>query len=140
MQLAGPADSTLEYGTANISRLSPKTALVSENLACSQPLDDSIHKAKGAFSISCTSSRNPRDLLEDVSHCLTSANVSYLPVVFTQNKDYCLRCHKGSIQFEVEIGTLEGGNGLYVVKFKRLAGEMKTYKELCARLLSELAL
>ena len=136
MNMGVPTEN-LEYGNTH---LSPKTALASESLNVSQPLDDSIRKAKGAFSISCTSSRDPSDLLHDVSHCLTSAKVSYLPVPSTQGKDCSLRCHKGAIQFEVEIGVLEGATGLYAVKFKRVAGEMKAYKALCSRLLNELVL
>lgn len=48
---------------------------------------------------------------------------------------YGLRCQKNNVRFDMEITHLDNLDNIYVVKFKRLAGEMQHYKEVSGKVL-----
>lgn len=53
---------------------------------------------------------------------------------------YGLRCQKNNVRFDMEIAHLDNLDNIYVVKFKRLAGEMQNYKEVSGKVLSNMNL
>lgn len=53
---------------------------------------------------------------------------------------YGLRCQKNNVRFDMEIAHLDNLDNIYVVKFKRLAGEMQQYKEVSGKVLSNMNL
>lgn len=42
---------------------------------------------------------------------------------------YGLRCQKNNVRFDMEIAHLDNLDNIYIVKFKRLAGETYAYKD-----------
>lgn len=53
---------------------------------------------------------------------------------------YGLRCQKNNVRFDMEIAYLDNLDNIYVVKFKRLAGEMSHYKEVSGKVLQNMNL
>lgn len=53
---------------------------------------------------------------------------------------YGLKCHKNTVRFEMEITHMQDLDNIFVVKFKRLAGEMPQYKEVSGRVLQNMNL
>lgn len=53
---------------------------------------------------------------------------------------YGVRCQKNNVRFDMEITHLDNLDHIYVVKFKRLAGEMQQYKEVSGKVLSNMNL
>lgn len=51
-----------------------------------------------------------------------------------------LRCQKNSVRFEMEITHLDDLDSIYVLKFKRLAGEIPQYKDVSTRVLNNINL
>ena len=66
---------------------------------------------------------------------LDSNRVSYKKVGL-----FGLRCQKNNVRFDMEIAHLDNLDNIYVVKFKRLAGEMPSYKEVSGKVLSNMNL
>lgn len=66
---------------------------------------------------------------------LESNRVSYKKV-----GTYGLRCQKNNVRFDMEIAHLDNLDNIYVVKFKRLAGELPQYKEVSGKVLSNMNL
>jgi hypothetical protein len=59
-------------------------------------------------------------------------------VTFKQGSPYLVRCQRLSVRFEMEISNLDNLDSMHVVRFRRVAGELSSYKELCARVLAEM--
>ena len=74
---------------------------------------------RGPFSVNCTTARDPQSVLAEMFRALELNRVS-----FKRIGSYGLRCHKNTVRFEMEITHLDNLDNIYVVKFKRLAGEM----------------
>lgn len=53
---------------------------------------------------------------------------------------YGLRCQKNHVRFDMEIAHLDNLDNIYVVKFKRLAGELPQFKEVSGKVLSNMNL
>jgi len=53
---------------------------------------------------------------------------------------YGLRCQKNNVRFDMDIAMFENLDNIFVVKFKRLAGEMQQYKEVSGKVLSNMNL
>ena len=53
---------------------------------------------------------------------------------------YGLRCQHMSVRFEMEIAHLEHLENIYLVRFKRLAGEMQQFKEVSGKVLERMNL
>lgn len=47
-----------------------------------------------------------------------------------------MRCQKNNVRFDMEITHLDSCDNVYLVKFKRLAGETWSYKEVSSKVLS----
>ena len=48
---------------------------------------------------------------------------------------YGLRCQKNNVRFDMEIVSLDNLDSIYIVKFKKLAGEIQNYKDISGRVL-----
>lgn len=61
-------------------------------------------------------------------------------VSFKKMGTYGLRCQKNNVRFDMEIAHLDNLDNIFVVKFKRLAGDMQPYKEVSGKVLSNINL
>lgn len=69
--------------------------------------------------MNCTTAREPQAVLTEMLRALDLNRVSYKKI-----GSYGLRCQKNNVRFDMEIAHLDNLDNIYVVKFKRLAGEM----------------
>jgi hypothetical protein len=74
---------------------------------------------RGPFNVNCTTARDPQAVLSEMLRALDLNRVSYKKI-----GSYGLRCQKNNVRFDMEIAHLDNLDNIYVVKFKRLAGEM----------------
>lgn len=98
---------------------------------------DKIRTIKGVFNVDTTTMKNPREIMEEVLRVLGEQP---LEVDF---EGYTFRCKstdlgeggKSRLQFEVEVCQIKGlsMNG---VKFKRVAGDVWEYRNMCQNLMS----
>ena len=51
-----------------------------------------------------------------------------------------MRCQKNNVRFDMEIAHLDNLDCIYIVKFKRLAGETWAYKEISGKVLANMNL
>ena len=59
-----------------------------------------------------------------------------LKVHFKSQTSYGVHCQSGQTTFTMELNTLEDLPNILVVKFKRLAGEMRAFREISGGILS----
>lgn len=95
--------------------------------------EESMRTCKGHFNVSCTSSKAPKQIMQEIHKALTAHRIA-----FKQATAFLVRCQKQSLRFEMEISHLDHLESIYVVRFKRAAGELATYKELCSRVLADM--
>jgi hypothetical protein len=69
--------------------------------------------------VNCTTAREPQAVYNEMLRALDLNRVSYKKI-----GSYGLRCQKNNVRFDMEIAHLDNLDNIYVVKFKRLAGEM----------------
>jgi hypothetical protein len=74
---------------------------------------------RGPFNVNCTTARDPQAVLSEMLRALDINRVSYKKI-----GTYGLRCQKNNVRFDMEITHLDNLDNIYLVKFKRLAGEM----------------
>ncbi len=90
---------------------------------------------RGPFNVNCTTAREPQAVLQEMVRALDINRVSFKKV-----GQYGLRCQKNNVRFDMEITYLDNLDNIYLVKFKRLAGEMQPYKEVSGKVLSNMNL
>ena len=90
---------------------------------------------RGPFNVNCTTAREPQSVMAEMLKSLEMNRVSYQRV-----GSYGLKCHKNTVRFEMEINHMQDLDNIFVVKFKRLAGEMPQYKEISGRVLQNMNL
>lgn len=95
--------------------------------------DEAMRTCRGSFNVSCTSSKAPKQIMQEMQRSLTLQRIA-----FKQATPFLLKCQKQSLRFEMEISHLDHLESIYVVRFRRSAGEMVAYKDLCARILAEM--
>lgn len=95
--------------------------------------EEDMRTCRGSFNVSCTSSKAPKQIMQEITRALTMQRVA-----FKQATAFLVRCQKQSLRFEMEISHLDHLESIYVVRFRRAAGELATYKELCSRVLAEM--
>lgn len=81
----------------------------------------------------CTSSKAPKLILQEMHRALGLQHVSY-----KQASPFLVKCQKQSLRFEMEVAHLDHLESIYVVRFRRVAGELSIYKELCAKILANM--
>lgn len=84
--------------------------------------------------VTCTSSKDPRDIMRQVVNALGARRVSY-----KQNGQWAVKCQRQTMKFEINVSQLEESD-LYVLSFKRVSGDLGQYKILCSNLLAEMQL
>lgn len=97
------------------------------------PRDEAMRTCRGAFNVSCTSSKPPKQILTEIQRALTLQRVTY-----KQASSFVVKCQKQSLRFEVEISHLDHLESIFVVRFRRIAGELVGYKDLTAKILAEM--
>lgn len=95
--------------------------------------DEAMRTCRGAFNVSCTSSKAPRQILQEIQRALTLHRVTFKPT-----SAFKVSCQKQSVRFEMEISHLDHLESVYVVRFRRVAGELMQYKDLCSKVLAEM--
>jgi len=95
--------------------------------------DEVMRTCRGAFNVSCTSSKPPKQILQEIQRALTLQRVSY-----KQATGFLVKCQRQNLRFEMEISHLDHLESIYVVRFRRVAGELVSYKELCSKILAEM--
>jgi hypothetical protein len=71
--------------------------------------------------------------LTEIQRALTLHRVTY-----KQASSFVVKCQKQSLRFEVEISHLDHLESIFVVRFRRIAGELVGYKDLTAKILAEM--
>lgn len=51
-----------------------------------------------------------------------------------------MKCQRQTLRFEIDIAHLDDLDTIYVLRFKRVAGDLAQYKSLCSQLLAEMRL
>jgi Kinase associated domain 1 len=116
----------------------PSTHFSQANEAISsgaEKFNDGMKVCKGPFNVNCTTDRDPQELLMDMVRSLEHQKVSYKKI-----GSWGLRCQKNSVRFEMEINHLDEIESIYILKFKRLAGEIPHFKDVSARVLNNINL
>jgi hypothetical protein len=90
---------------------------------------------RGPFNMNCLTSREPQTVLREMSQSLEANRVSYKKM-----GTYGLRCQKNNVRFDMEIVHFEGLDNIFIVKFKRLAGELPQFKEVSGKVLATMNL
>jgi hypothetical protein len=90
---------------------------------------------RGPFNVNCTTAREPQVVMTEMLKSLDMNRVSYKRI-----GTYGLRCQKNTVRFDMEINHMQDLDNIFVVKFKRLAGEMPQYKEVSGRVLQNMNL
>jgi serine/threonine protein kinase len=146
-----PGGNTPSYGSnARASSVSPEMSppvdanhptsssvtpgpMVNPPLSARDARDDVMRTCRGAFNVSCTSSKAPKQILQEIQRALTLQRVSY-----KQASNFLVKCQRQNLRFEMEISHLDHLESIYVVRFRRVAGELVSYKELCSKILAEM--
>lgn len=92
-----------------------------------------MRTCRGAFNVSCTSSKPPKHIMQEMHRALALHRIAY-----KQTSSFLVKCQKQGLRFEMEISHLDHLESIYVVRFRRAAGELATYKELCSKILAEM--
>jgi len=87
----------------------------------------------GAFNVYCTTTKAPKITIQEIQRALNLERVT-----FKQNSAFSVRCQKNNIRFEVEVSFLDNLESVYVIRFKRIAGALLEYKELCGKLVGDM--
>lgn len=90
---------------------------------------------RGPFNLNCTTARDPQSILQEMLSSLTVNKVSHKRI-----GSFGVRCQQQNVRFEMEIAHLENLDNIYLVKFKRLAGEMQNFKEVSGKVLARMNL
>lgn len=99
---------------------------------------------KEAVNVSALTSRQPKEVLAEMLRACARCRVHV-----STTGPYSVKCIKAQgpgipstsdvLRFEMDVAKVEGEDR-YVVRGKRLGGDFRAYKELCADLISEMAL
>jgi len=61
-------------------------------------------------------------------------------VSFQKTSNFSVKCQKGASSFSVELNHLEDLANILIVKFKRLGGELPSYREVSSKVLQTMSL
>lgn len=96
---------------------------------------EEMKTCRGAFNVSCTSSKNPREIMGEIITTLSMHRVS-----FKQVSQWSVKAQRQALRFEIGIAHLDDMDTIYVLRFKRVAGDLVQYKALCSTLLADMRL
>jgi hypothetical protein len=92
-----------------------------------------MRTCRGAFNVSCTSSKQPKQIVQEIHRALGLQQVA-----FKQASPFLVKCQKQGLRFEMEVAHLDHLESIYVVRFRRVAGELAAYRELCSTILADM--
>lgn len=84
------------------------------------------------FNMQTTSDKSAPVIIEEIQKALVSNNVEY-----AFEDAYFINCTRGEVQWEMEVCKLPRLSGMHGVRFKRIAGNSVTYKNLCSDLITQ---
>lgn len=88
----------------------------------------------GTFQVSCSSRQPPRQIVQELLRSLAAHGIAYRQV-----SNFMVRCQTQGLRFQAEVLQLDRGSG-YALRVSRVSGDVWQYKDVCARLLSEMDL
>ena len=91
--------------------------------------------SNGPFNLNCTTSKEPNLMLREIARAL-----DYNKVTFVTDGPYGVQCQRSSVKFTMSLNHLDDLDNIFVVKFRKLAGELPAYKDIAARVLQSLNL
>eukprot|EP01113_Clastostelium_recurvatum_P002910 TRINITY_DN11256_c0_g1_i4.p1 TRINITY_DN11256_c0_g1~~TRINITY_DN11256_c0_g1_i4.p1 ORF type:complete len:695 (-),score=161.73 TRINITY_DN11256_c0_g1_i4:9-2012(-) len=105
--------------------------------------NDKLRTVKGAFNVDTTTTKPPSEVVREIGRALTSANMEF------KQRGYVYKVKATStdpedkegarVHFEMEVCSIAGLD-LNGVKFKRTAGSVWAYREICVNLVKEMKL
>lgn len=95
--------------------------------------DEVMRTCRGAFNVSCTSSKAPNQIVQEIQRALGLQRVA-----FKQASPFLVKCQKHGLRFEMEVAHLDHLESIYVVRFRRVAGELAAYRELCSKVVADM--
>jgi len=122
------------YASRGASGRTPQTARSGNNHDAAVGYDDLGASGPGTFQVSCSSKQTPRHIVQEVLRSLAAHGISY-----RQISNFMVRCQVQSLRFQAEVVQLDRSPG-YALRLARVSGDIWHYKEVCARLLSEMDL
>ncbi|CAJ1356374.1 unnamed protein product [Effrenium voratum] len=93
-----------------------------------------VQKARHCDEVSYNISQAPRQVMQEVTRALSSHGIS-----FQQISSYVVRCQSQGVRFQAEIMQADQG-GEFLLRFRKASGDVRSYKDLCARLLTSMNL
>jgi len=102
-------------------------------LSAREARDEVMRTCRGNFNVSCTSSRAPKQIMQEMHRALALQRVTY-----EQTSSFLVKCQRQGIRFDMEVSHLDHLESVYVVRFRRVAGDLVNYKELCSKILAEM--
>ena len=90
---------------------------------------------QGPFNVNCTSNKEAPIIMSELFKALNLHQI-----VYQKTSSYSVKCQKGPSMFSVELNHLEDLANIFIVKFKRLGGEMPSYREVASQVLSAMVL
>ena len=127
--IRGELKSILETKAVS-SRSNSKRARDSSAKQQKSPKLEKPRTYKGAFSLSCTSTRPPTDIMKDVTNSLNLSNVQY-----KRMSRYLVIAEKEYVRLKLEVMQMEDIDTMHIVKFKKISGNQRDYTNLCTKLL-----
>lgn len=95
--------------------------------------DEAMRTCRGNFNVSCTSSKQPKQIMQEIHRSLTIQRVAY-----KQANAFLVKCQRQSLRFEMEISHLDHLESIFVVRFRRVTGDPSNYKDLCSKILADM--
>ena len=89
----------------------------------------------GSFDVANTSSRAPKDILEEVTRVLALQRIPH-----AKTGDFEVTCQKQNARFKIEVCRLQNVQKVFVVRLQRLAGDARSYTEVGNAVLAQLRL
>lgn len=86
-----------------------------------------------SFDVSRTSAKPQRQILAELHRVLAAQHVA-----FRQAAPGMVRCQRHAVRFDIELASLDRLGSIHAVRFRRVAGELWQYKDICAKLLSDM--
>jgi hypothetical protein len=94
-----------------------------------------LRTARGNFHVGCTSVKNPESVLTEVQRVMHLFRVQA-----TSTGAWVLHCAMPRVRFEAEVAHLDDMKAMYVVQFRRIAGEQGRYQEIVQALIAKMQL
>lgn len=128
----GPDDGYAPAGPSGTSRRGRPPA----ELGYSSRGRDTPHGGpnRDTMQVTCRSERNPRRIVQEVLQALSAHGLSYRQV-----SNFTVRCQDGGVRIQLDVLQVDRG-GRYMLRMSRVSGEVWHFKDLCSRLINDMAL